>query len=328
MKSDILKILKENKEKYVSGEEISNILGVTRASVWKNIKLLQKEGYTIDGVSKKGYKLINSPDILSFDEVSMYLNTNYIGKKIHHFITVDSTNSIAKDLAREGEAEGAIVLSEEQLKGRGRLKRSWISPKYKGIWMSIILRPEIEPIYASKITLIGAAAISKALLDMDIKNYIKWPNDIVINNKKVCGILTEMSAELNTVNYIVMGIGINVNIDKEEMNDDIKNNATSLKEYKGEWVDRKALFVSIVSHFEELYDQFKNYNSIEKTIEICKKNSIVLGKEIVLIKKSNKVVVKAIDIDKDGSLIVVHENGEKEKIISGEISLRGIDGYI
>ena len=179
--------------------------------------MIKEDGYEIEAISRKGYRIISSPDILTFEEIKEFLSTQYIGKNIIYYDSIGSTNSIAKKLAESGEEHGTVIISEEQTTGRGRLGRNWISPKYKGIWMSIILRPNIVTENISQITLIGAAAVQKAIMKMGIKTSIKWPNDIVLNSRKVCGILTEMSGEIDHINYLVMGIGINVNLEEEDI---------------------------------------------------------------------------------------------------------------
>lgn len=327
MKDEILKLLKENINKFISGQSISDTLNVSRTAIWKYINQLREEGYKIDSVTRKGYRLTYTPDILTYGEIAEYLKTDYIGRKIVYFDSIDSTNVKAKQLAAEGIKEGTVVISEEQTMGRGRLGRKWISPKRKGIWMSIILRPDINPIDASKVTQIGAAAVWKALKKVGLAAYIKWPNDIVINSKKVCGILTEMSAELNKINYLVIGIGINVNIDSEEFPKEIKDIATSIKAEIGYDVDRKFIVAEILNNFEELYSELIKHGSIKASIEICKKASILLGKEIKIITNKGERNAKAIDITDQGELLI-EENGQIEKLVSGEISVRGIYGYV
>ena len=326
MKHKILDLLKENKDEFISGQKISDDLGVSRAAIWKYIKALKEDGYEIESVSRNGYRLISCPDILNYDEVKNYLNTKYIGRNILYFETIDSTNIKAKELAMEGAKEGTVVTSEEQTLGRGRLGRKWISPKYKGIWMSIILRPNINPANVSKITHIGAAAVNKAIEDMGIKTYIKWPNDIILNEKKLCGILTEMSGEMDKINYIVMGIGINVNLDKEEFDDEIREIATSFKAEIGKETNRKKLMASILNNFEELYNEFIENGTINKSLDICRKNSIVLGKEVRIIRRGQSENVIALQLDDEGELIIRHKDGKIEKLISGEVSMRFTPG--
>lgn len=328
LKENILTLLKESENTFISGQFISEKLGVTRTAIWKYMNALKEDGYQIESVSKKGYRLICSPDILTFDEIKEYLNTKYIGRKLIHFNSIDSTNTKAKELSSLGEENGTVVISEEQTVGRGRLGRNWCSPKGKGIWLSIILRPDIDPMNVAKITQVAGAAVCKSLLDMGITTYIKWPNDIVINRKKACGILTEMSGELNLVNYVVLGIGINVNIDEQEFPEDLKETATSLKIEHGKAIDRKELTGKILNNFELLYENFLNTSSLSASVEICKKHSILLGREIKIINRNSTTIGKAIDVDNDGRLIVQYENGNTEAIISGEVSIRGLYGYV
>lgn len=326
MKSKILSFLKSNKDDFISGEKISQALGISRTAVWKYIKALKEEGYNIESISRKGYRIISSPDLLTFEEIKEHLITNVIGQHIIHFDTIGSTNTKAKELADQGQKDGTVIISEEQTTGRGRLGRNWISPKYKGIWMSIILRPTIDPNHISKITQVCAAAVSLAMDEINIQNFIKWPNDIVVNSKKVCGILTEMSCELNRINHVVLGIGINVNIDDEDFPKEIKKIATSLKVESKNTISRKALVSKILNNFETLYKEFSIEGNAQKSLEICREKSLLLGKNIDISRNNQIINVKAIDINDDGELIVEHSDGIKEKLISGEVSLKGIYG--
>lgn len=328
MKEKILKALKENPDKFLSGEMLSKELGITRAAIWKHINSLKAEGYEIDSVSKKGYKLIDVPDLLTKDEILPRLNTKYIGKTYVYYSKIDSTNKKAKELATDGFEEGTIVISEEQSLGRGRLGRVWYSPKGKGIWVSIILKPDIPTMMAPRITLIGAAAVHSALEEFGIKSEIKWPNDIILNNKKVCGILTEMSGEMEKLNYIVMGIGINVNTEENELENELNKIATSLKIECKKEICRKQLLCSLLNHFEGFYDDFKKHGTLENVISICKKNSILIGKEVKIISYGKEVAAKVIDIEDDGELIVKYDDGTVGKVLSGEVSVRGLYGYV
>lgn len=327
MKDKILSMLKNSKDSFISGQRISEEIGVSRAAIWKYINKLKEEGYDIDSISKNGYKLVSSPDLVTFHEINDYLNTKYIGKSIIHFDTIDSTNTKAKELASKGAENGTIVISEEQISGRGRFERKWCSPKFKGIWMSIILRPDIDPINAATITLIGAAAVNEALKDFQIKTEIKWPNDIILNNKKLCGILTEMNSELNQINYLIMGIGVNVNISLEEFPKEIQTIATSLKAESGKNFSRQKLAAAILNHFEKFYEKFVKEDNLSPIIDICKENSFLIGKEIQLYNRGVLTVAKAVDINESGLLIIEHEDGTIEKVISGEVSLHGLNDY-
>ena len=319
MKDKILNLLNSH-EDYISGEEISKLLGITRSSVWKYINILKKDGYIIDGISNKGYKLISKPDLLSLKEIELNLTTQFIGKKIHYFKEIDSTNSTAKDLAIKNALDGTLVVSEIQTLGKGRLGRIWSSPK-GGIWASLILRPNIEPINASKITLIAAAAQVITLQSYNLNPMIKWPNDLLLNNKKFCGILTEMSCDMDRINYIILGFGINVNLLKEDIPSDLLNKATSLSIESGYTFNRTELLCNYLHNFEILYNELLISNSINSTIDICRKNSMLIGKEIIITRRDKDETVLCIDIAPSGELLVKDSLGNEKLIFSGETSL-------
>ncbi|NFA62011.1 biotin--[acetyl-CoA-carboxylase] ligase [Clostridium sporogenes] len=327
MKEAIINILKNSSHTFISGQYISNKLGVSRTAIWKYINGLKKEGYNIESSSKKGYKLISCPDILTFEEIVTSLKTKFLGQNIIHFDSINSTNDKAKKIALS-ENDGTIIISEEQTIGKGRLGRSWSSHKFKGIYMSIILKPDINTMDVPKITQVAAAAVVTALLNNNIEAYIKWPNDIIVNNKKVCGILTEMSGEINKVNYVVVGIGINVNSEKEDIPKDLLEKATSLKIEEKKDFKRNILVADILNNFEKLYTELIEYNNIDTSIEICKKNSILIGKEVKIINRNREKFGKAVGLNSNGELLVQFENGEANPLISGEISVRGLNGYI
>lgn len=327
MRRNILLMLKKHRDEFISGERISQELGISRTAVWKHINILREEGYEIESMPKNGYKLVSSPDILILEEIEEYLTTNFIGRNIYHFDSLDSTNTKAKEMAMD-EEEGTVVVAEEQIKGKGRLGRNWVSPKGKGIWMSIILKPNMLPSEVAKLTLIGAAAVNKALEEMGIISYIKWPNDIVIQGKKVCGILTEMSCELNIINYVIMGIGINVNLLKEDFSQELVDKATSLKEITGRDLDRKRLLASVLNYFENLYLPFKQRGDISATIDISREKSLLIGKEIRILRGNDEKIGRALDIDEQGGLIIEYKDGTREHIFSGEVSIRGLREYI
>ena len=321
MKDKIINLLKKDSDKFVSGEEISKSLGVTRAAVWKHINGLKKSGYNIESVSKKGYRLMLCPDILTYEELKGRLNTEFIGRSIIHFDELDSTNSYAKKAADTLEGEGQVVIAEKQFGGRGRMGRQWISQNNNGIWMSIILRPKISIYEVSKITQVAAAAVNSAFADLGIETEIKWPNDLMINDKKICGILTEMNSEINKINHVVVGIGINVNNGDEDFPDELKNTATSVKIETLRQLKRSELTAEILNNFEKLYIKLNN-NDFSDTLDILRRNSYVIGKDISLIKNQEVINARAIDINNNGELTVRYENGETDNIISGEISVR------
>ncbi|MBU3089204.1 biotin--[acetyl-CoA-carboxylase] ligase [Clostridium gasigenes] len=319
MKEEILNLLKSNKN-YISGEEISKLIGITRSSVWKYINMLKKDGYIIDGISNKGYKLICEADLISLNEIKSNLTTTFMGKELHYFKEVTSTNSTAKDLAIKDAPNGTLVISEIQTSGKGRLGRIWTSPK-GGIWASLILRPDIEPINCPKITLIAAAAEAITLESYNLKPEIKWPNDLLLKNKKFSGILTEMSCDMDRVNYIILGFGINVNLSKEDIPNDLLDKATSLSIEYGCNLNRTELLCNYLQNFETLYNEFIFNNSIDKTIDICRKNSMLIGKKIIITSRDKDENVFCIDIATSGELLVRDSLGKERLIFSGEASL-------
>lgn len=326
MKKKILRRLK-NGDEFISGEKLSEEFHMTRSGIWKYINMLKEDGYVIESVPRNGYRILSSPDILTFEEIEEYLSTEFLGRKIYYYDTIDSTNKEAKKIAPL-EDEGTLVIAEEQIEGKGRLGRNWISPKGKGIWMSIVLKPDVEPFKVGAITLLAAAALYNGLKNMGIDSEIKWPNDILIKGKKVSGILTEMSAELNMLNYIVMGIGINVNLEEDDIPEELKEKATSIKIDQKKEIDRKELLANILNEFEKLYIPFRDSGNTSKWIEICRKNSATIGKEVRIIRGNKEKRGKALDIDHKGELIVEFENGDIENIFAGEVLVRGINGYI
>lgn len=325
MRDKIIEVILNNGEEFVSGEALSKKLGISRTAIWKHINALRQEGYDIESVNKKGYRLISSPnDLLNPQNIYHNLKTEIIGKNIIHLESVDSTNDYLKKIGNNVQ-EGTVVISEEQTKGKGRLGRNWQSKSKEGIWMSIILKPQIIPYKAPFITLIAGAAIVKALNDLQVPAKIKWPNDIIINNKKVSGILTELSAEIERINYVVVGIGMNVKnlyFDKE-----LEEKATSL--YKEDYyLSRVELVSQIIYEFEKLYKDYIENNNKEEILRICKEYSAILNKDVYIIKDDKKDLVKCIDISNDGNLVVRDNNDTIQEILSGEVSIRGVKGYV
>lgn len=325
MRDKIIGIILNNENEFISGEELSKQLGVSRAAIWKHIKSLREEGYNIESVNRKGYRLAEKPiDLLTPQNILHDLNTNFIGKNIIHFDTIGSTNDYGKEIAGK-EIEGTVIISEEQTKGKGRLGRNWHSKAGEGIWMSIILKPDMTPYKAPFITLIAGASIVKALNELGIEASIKWPNDIIVNGRKICGILTELSAEIERINHIVLGMGINVKT--MDFSPEISDIATSLSK-EGYDLSRVEIVKCILEQFEKLYMDYVENDSTYETIKVCKQYSAVIGKEVYAIRGENKELVKCLDLDENGNLIVRNSNGEVKEIMSGEISIRGLKGYI
>ena len=325
MREKIINIILDNDKEFISGEEISKQLGISRSAVWKHIKSLKEEGYDIESINKKGYRLKEKPkDLLSSQNITHGLDTKFIGKNIIHFETIDSTNTYAKKIASDI-VDGTVIISEEQIKGRGRLGRLWDSKAYEGIWMSIILKPNILPYRAPFITIMAGSCIAKALNNLGVDVGIKWPNDIILNGKKLCGILTELSAEIERVNYVVLGIGMNV----KNLNfpDEIENIATSL--YKeGYEISRVDIVREILSELEKYYTEYIVDGNSKNIIDLYKNYSVILNKKIYMIKNDEKELVECIDINSEGNLVIKKQDGTITEAISGEISIRGEHGYV
>ncbi|KYC54446.1 MAG: putative biotin ligase [Candidatus Methanofastidiosum methylothiophilum] len=315
MKSKILEIL-EKRSTFVSGEEISKELGISRAAIWKHIQKLRELGYEIESKTNEGYKLIKTPDSQIQYELERLLNTKIIGKKILFLKEVDSTNNRAKQIALE-EKEGTVVISEKQTSGRGRRGRNWESPE-GGIAISFILKPNVSPERAPQMTLISSLALVETLntIHNGLNAKIKWPNDILISGRKISGILTELSADMEKINYVVVGVGVNLNSTIENL----PENATSLEIETKEQVPVKQFLKSFFNHYDKLYLEYLN-GGIDQIIERWKKNSDTLGKKVKIIGINETYEGLAKDIDENGALIL--ETNEKEiRVYSGDVSLR------
>lgn len=326
MRTRILDELYANKENYISGQVLARNLGVSRTAIWKHINILKQEGYNIETVSGRGYRLLDMEDKLLPREIEGLLFNNTIGRPVIYFESIDSTNNYAKKEIKNL-PHGTIILGEEQVEGKGRRGRYWASPKETGIWVSIVLKPKIPPKEGIKMTQVAAAAICKSIREITgLDALIKWPNDIVINGKKVCGILTEMAGELNEINYIIIGIGINVNV--EEFSGEVGESATSLSIEGGKKLDRRQLLVHILRNFEVLYNSYIENLDLHASLYIVRKYSALLGKNIKIVQGKLEKKAKAINIDDEGLLLVELEDGSKELIAVGEVSIRGEKGYV
>ena len=256
MEKELLYTLHKFKDGYISGEELANKFNVTRTSIWNHIDYFRKQGYTIEAHPNLGYRLMNVPDRMLPDEIQYKLNTKIIGKRVFAYEKIGSTNDAAKELAANGEPEGTVVFAECQTKGRGRLKREWFSPAKEGLWFSVILRPQTEPGFAPMFTAISALACAQTIMkETGLSVWIKWPNDIFINDKKAGGILVELNQDLDRIQYVVLGIGINVNIGHFPKK--IQKTATSLKIESGRKHSRIELVKEILRSLEHFYGLLK-----------------------------------------------------------------------
>ena len=325
MKSEILAVLR-NTEDYVSGQELCERFGVSRTAVWKAINQLKESGYQIEAVQNKGYRLVASPDIMSVSELESIRRTKWVGNKIYYFDSIDSTNNYAKKIAEEGEPEGTLIVADEQTKGRGRRGRVWTSPKGSDIYMTLILKPEIEPNNASVLTLVVAMAVAKGIRDCTgLEAQIKWPNDIVIHGKKVCGILTEMSTQIEYINYIVTGIGINVHC--AHFPKEVEDIATSIYLESGKRQNRAQLIEAVWEAFEEYYEIYLQTQDMRGLVNEYNSHLANMHKQVRVLDPIDPYEGKAMGITEKGELIV--DTWESRKLVSsGEVSVRGIGHYV
>lgn len=318
------KILEELKktESYISGEELGEKLGVSRAAIWKGIQKLKEQGYEIEAVSNKGYHIIQNQDLYNGIEIKEVCNTTKIAKEVYFYEQTDSTNNCIRKLAKEGKKEGVVAVAEIQTAGKGRRGKGWQSPKGTGIWMSMLLTPNITPPEAPVLTLLAGLAVCRAVRQQTgLTAMIKWPNDILISNKKICGILTELYAEMDSVHFVITGIGINVNT--EVFPEELQKTATSLKIEKGETISRKNMIKAVIEEFEKIYLQYEKECSFLPFREEYKKYCINVGKELQVLSKQ-PFIAKGIDITEQGELLVQKQTGEKVVVFSGEVSIRNI----
>ncbi|KUK85754.1 MAG: Biotin--(Acetyl-COA-carboxylase) synthetase [candidate division TA06 bacterium 34_109] len=316
----VLPLLSE--ENFISGEKLSSELSLSRVAVWKQIQKLKQLGYHISTDARKGYRIISRPDILFPYEIYQNLSTAYIGQVIYYFPQLESTNIIAKQkvLNREEKVpEGTIIIAEQQNAGKGRLGKKWFSPP-GGIWLSLILYPKLTPSYMPIITLMTAIVVAKIIsaLIPTIKVQIKWPNDVLIDGKKVCGILTEMSVVAKNIGWVIVGIGINVNNNLSEFPEDIQRNSISLKAVTGKEIPRRKLVQHLCVEFENQYERYKK-DGFLFILEEWKKYNDTIGR-IIEVDVGNRVIAgEAIDINDKGALILKTEDGKSLEIISGTI---------
>lgn len=322
MRKDILEYLLNHKGEYVSGQKISEELGISRTAVWKHIRVLKSRGYVIESYTKRGYCLMEAPELLLPELVGEGLQTKVFGKKIHYTEKVDSTNNVAKKLAEEGAEEGTIVLAEEQSGGRGRLERSFLSPFAQGVWFSLILRPTFLPMEVSKMTLLAAVALTKALHKMGLVECgIKWPNDILVKNRKVVGILTELNASMERINYLVMGIGINTSLTKKELPKDLRKTVTSFT-IENVPVHRQALLQEVLLQLERYYE-IAETEGFKPILAEWKVLSMMMGKDVEVSEPGRSFTGKAVDLDDSGNLIVETEAG-RETVLAGDVRVRAV----
>lgn len=313
-------------EGYVSGQELCNQLGVSRTAVWKVINQLKDAGYGIEAVQNRGYHMVSAPDVVNVPELESLRTTQWAGCEIHYYESLDSTNTKAKELAEQGCPQGTLVVAECQTAGRGRRGRGWESPSGDGIFMTMVLKPEINPNNAPMLTLVTALAAARAITRVTGESaQIKWPNDIVMDGKKIVGILTEMSAQFDYINHIVVGVGINVH--NESFPEELAETAGSLLLICGRRFHRASLIEAFLEEYERVYGIYletEDMTGLQKEYEGMLANK---GRQVRVLDAKEPFEGKAMGITKKGELIV--DTWESRKLVSsGEVSVRGIYGYV
>ncbi|TEB17246.1 Bifunctional ligase/repressor BirA [Pelotomaculum sp. FP] len=323
MKEAVLRLLKKNCGAYVSGEEICKSLQVTRTAIWKHIQALREDGYEIEARPRVGYQLTGTPDRLNPEEIKEGLSTRIMGQnKIFYYSTISSTNKIAQEEGQRGCAEGTLVVAEEQTGGRGRLGRVWSSPRYKGIFLSLVLRPLVNPAQVAQVTMVASVALAMAIrTETGVVAGIKWPNDLLAHGKKVCGISADLNAEMDRVNYLVLGAGINANQQLEDFPVELRDTATSLKIETGRPVDRAKLTRACLESFEHWYTLWLD-EGFGPVLSSWKEMSVSLNCPVRIHTLNKSWEGWAEDIDVDGALLLRLPNGEIQRLVSGEVSLR------
>lgn len=329
-KQAVLELLRTREGNFVSGEEISRDLGLTRAAVWKAVDALRRQGYTIEARTGLGYCLTAAPDALTEPEIRRFLPpVEVVGRKLLCLSEVDSTNTRAKELALAGEPEGLVVVADCQTAGRGRMGRSFQSPKGKGIYLTALLRPHLPPERLMIATALAGVAVCGAVEDVcGLSPGLKWPNDPVLNGRKLCGILTELSleAETGSLQYLVVGIGVNVLHTPEDFSPEVAAIATSLAAELGRPVSRPALAAALIARLDRLRAALASGETEQYLVEY-RRRCVNLGKRVRLLTPSGEENGEAVDVDRDFGLVVRKDDGTVTTVRSGEVSVRGMYGY-
>lgn len=321
IRKKMIEAFTDSEAEYLSGQHLAELAGCSRTAVWKHIEELRKEGFEFDAVRRKGYKIVSIPEKMTATKINLGLKTAFIGRNLHYLESVDSTQKIAHKLAYENAVEGTVIIAEEQTAGRGRMDRKWHSPKYSGIWMSIILRPQLPIPKAPQLTLIVAVSVVQAIEEVTgLLPEIKWPNDILIGGKKVTGILTELLAESDRINSILIGIGINVNTRKEDFPDELEGIASSLAIETGSLVDREKLIRRVLEQLEKLYTLYLDKGFLPIKL-MWESYAVSIGKNITARTLTGEIKGKAIGITEDGVLLIESVGGEVHPIYSADIHI-------
>ena len=328
MRDKILKMLLQNRDEYVSGESMAQQLGISRAAIWKHIDMLKKHGCEIESKPNRGYRLKSLPDAIAPEIIR---SVDFAGSvrelDLCYYDEVGSTNDIAMELAMKGAKDGTVVLAESQSKGRGRMARAWYAPNKEGVYLSIILKPEIAPQDAPKISIIAALAVARTLsAQTEAKVGVKWPNDVLAGAMKLCGILTEMTADLDRIKYIVCGIGVNVN--QTSFPPELERIATSMRIQGGREYSRPQVIAQLLSEFYDIYYKYIETGDFTPMITEYTRLSVVLNQMVDIRYGGTTERGKCIGFDKDGNIVLELANGKRKRYVAGEVSIRSESTYV
>lgn len=321
IRNQLIQALSNAEGEFLSGQALAEIIGCSRTAIWKHIEQLRKDGFVLDAVRSKGYRIISTPNKMTKSDILFGLETEQFGRNIYYFDSVNSTQKVAHEVTNEGAPEGTIVIADEQTQGKGRLAREWHSLKQKGVWMSLIVKPNLPPQQAPQFTLITAVAAARAIESVTgLSPEIKWPNDILLNGKKVIGILTELQAEADKITALIIGIGMNVNHSDEDFPEEIKEIATSLALEKGDEVSRVKLIQTFLKTFEKYYHLYLEKGFAPLKV-LWESYAISIGKTITATTVAEKITGKAIGITDQGVLKVEDDQGKVHYIYSADIHI-------
>jgi BirA family biotin operon repressor/biotin-[acetyl-CoA-carboxylase] ligase len=316
---EIISLLREKAGQFVSGEEFSQTLGVSRTAVWKHIRHLREMGYSIEAVTSRGYRLTGTPDTLIPTEMQAGLKTRCIGREIVYFSTTDSTNLRAHELGDAGAVEGTVVIADRQTAGRGRMGRKWESPPGVNLYASVILRPPVLPYHAPQLSFLSAVAVARAVEETTgLAPSVKWPNDVLLNGRKMAGLLNEMSAETEVIRYVILGIGVNLNMRPEQFPADLRYPATSLALENGAPLSRTVFAQALLRQLDGLYELYleAGFAPILKAWEAF---FDLIGRPVEVDFQSRCVQGQVEGLDDDGALLLRLPDGRREKVLAGDV---------
>ena len=317
----ILELFRHASDNYLSGEEICRDLGITRTAVWKQIRQLRDLGYEIEAIPSKGYRLQTTPDTLIPSEVSAGLDTVVVGRNIVFLPETDSTNTRARQLAEEGAEDGTVVIADLQSQGKGRMGRFWVSPSGVNLYLSIILRPKIELRHATQMTFLTAVAVAEAIEDAgDFSPNLKWPNDVLLHDRKIAGLLNELNAETEQIHFMVLGIGVNLNMKQEQFPSDLRTPATSLLVEGGKKVSRLEFTRLLLKKIDSLYSLYQE-EGFAPILARWEQRCQMLGRKVEVDYQHSRVTGTVKGLDEAGALLLSRSDGGEERVLAGDVKL-------